>query len=241
MGKGLLLVLDGVDCSFKQTNCLSLANKLKQEGFKVKELSFPDYNSNSSALVKMYLSGEFGTNPNDVNPYAASLFYAVDRYASFKSKWEQYYNDSYILIADRYVTSNMLHQACKLPDISEKEKFLDWLYDLEYLKNAIPIPDMTIFLDMPPEIGSIINEQRANKISGSSQKDIHENNFQYLKESYNNALWIAEKYSWSRVSCVKTKTFNLPKNELLDSIKSKEEMLDEIYNLVYPHILRNYN
>lgn len=232
MGKGILICLDGCDCSFKETNVKALYNKMLEKGFKVKKLSFPDYSSDSSIFVKMYLSGKFGANPNDINPYTASTFYALDRYSSYHTKWKEYYENGYIIITDRYVTANALHQASKIENRQEKIKFLDWLWDLEYVKNGIPTPDLVIFLDMPFEIGAIINKNRKNKITGENKKDIHESNLDYLKKSYENALWVAEKYKWHRISCINSKNYNSVLNGIPDNVKTKEQMLNEIYSAV---------
>lgn len=202
MGKvGKVFVIDGVDSSGKEVQSEKLYARLKGEGLKVRKLSFPDYASDASALVKMYLKGEFGGSPGAVSPYVASTFYAVDRYASFKKDWEDFYNDSGILICDRYCSSNAIHQASKLHDVGEKDKFLNWLWDLEYNIYKIPVPDQVFFLDMPPKIAIQLMEARVNKIDGLQQKDIHEINEGFLTESYVNAFFVANKYSWLTVNC----------------------------------------
>ena len=167
----------------------------------------------------MYLSGEFGKNVEDVNAYAASILYSVDRFASFKTEWENFYNGGGVIISDRYTTSNMIHQASKIRDDSEREKYLKWLIDLEWNKIAIPKPDLVLFLDVPFEVSQRLIEERKNKITGDNKKDIHENNTEYLKNSYNIAKNLSEKYNWNVISCVEN-----------DKLKSIEDINNEIMN-----------
>lgn len=220
--KGKLIIIEsGSDSSGKATQTKKLYERLIDEEYKIKKVEYPNYKSQSSALIKMYLSGEFGTNPNDVNPYVASTFYAVDRYASYKTEWEKFYNEGGIILADRYTTSNMVHQAAKIDCLDEKNKYLDWLWNFEFEKYKLPVPDCVIFLDMPPEQSRRLMADRKNKFSGGSEKDIHERNQEYLISSYNNAVSIADKYSWHKVQCTN--------GEILRSI---DDIHNEIYNIV---------
>jgi len=196
----LFVIESGTDGSGKATQTQMLYEALVAEGHKVIKITFPDYESDSSALVKMYLKGDFGSNPDDVNPYIASEFYAVDRYASFKTYWEKYYNEGYIILADRYTTSNMVHQGVKMKGRA-KNKYLNWLYDLEYVKNKIPVPTAVLLLNLPPEVSQKLMAERLNKFTGDKEKDIHESNVEYLKKCYDNALGIAKKYKWTNISC----------------------------------------
>lgn len=221
---GILIAIDGVDASGKQTQSELVFKKLKEQGFSTRLISFPDYASDSSALVKMYLNGEFGDKPEDVNAYAASTFFAADRFASFRRDWKKDYNNGVIIIADRYVQSNMIHQASKLSG-DEKDKFISWLYELEYNIYGLPKPDITVFLDMPPEAGIKLMQSRANKIDNSSQKDIHERNRDYLYESYNNAVSISDSFGWSRVSCV-----------CGSEIRSVDDINTEIMSIIKEHL-----
>lgn len=216
--KGKLFVIDGVDSSGKESQVKALYARLLEEGYNVRKISFPDYNSDSSALVKMYLGGEFGSNPNDVDSYIASSFYAVDRYASYTTDWKRFYDEGGIIICDRYTTSNMVHQASKLKSDSEKERFLEWLWDLEYNIYKLPQPDKVIFLDMPPKYAMKLMADRKNKITGDEQKDIHESNEQHLKEAYLNAHYVANKFDWFTVRCIKD-----------DQIKSISSISEEVY------------
>jgi dTMP kinase len=200
--KGKLIIIDGSDGSGKATQSLTLFARLQAEGYKVKKVEYPDYNSDSSSLIKMYLKGDFGSNPEDISPYVASSFYAVDRYASFKMRWKDFYEDGGIILADRYTTSNMVHQASKIQDSKEKDKFLDWLWDYEFNLCGLPIPDKVIFLDVPPEYSQRLMQDRLNKFTGEEKKDIHERNSKFLEESYYNAKQISEKYNWIGISCI---------------------------------------
>ncbi|KRQ86770.1 Thymidylate kinase [Caloramator mitchellensis] len=218
---GKLIIIDGTDGSGKATQSQKLVARLEKEGYKVRKVEFPNYKSESSALIKMYLNGEFGENPEDVNYFAASAFYAVDRFASFKMEWENFYNEGGIIIADRYTTSNMVHQAAKIKDLDEKNSFLDWIYDLEYNKFKLPMPDLVLFLNMPPEYSFKLMEDRKNKFTGDKDKDIHEKNKDYIENSYRNAIYCAERYGWAKVDCV---------NQGI--IRSIDEIHDDIYKAI---------
>ena len=216
-----IIVVEGVDSSGKATQSKLLTERLENEKNKVISVEFPNYKSDSSSVVKMYLNGDFGTDPNSVSPYAASSFFAVDRYASVCGEWKEYFADGNIIIADRYTTSNMVHQASKISDEAEKVKFLDWLYDLEYNKLELPKPDLVIFLDMPVENARQLMKDRANKINNSSVKDIHESNDAYLQQSYDNACFVAEKYGWKRIKCA-----------IDGKVRAIDDIAEEIYNAV---------
>lgn len=194
---GKLIVIDGLDGSGKTTQFDILKEKLA-DITTVKAISFPDYQNLSSALVKMYLNGEISENAADVNAYAASSFYAVDRYASYKMFWEKNYLDGELILASRYVTSNAIHQMGKLPE-SEWDGYLEWLADYEYSKLGLPEADMVIFLDMPIEISQKLMSGRYD--GDESKKDIHEANVKYLQTCRRSALYAAEKLGWRVVPC----------------------------------------
>ena len=198
--KKKLIVIEGLDGSGKNTQAKKLKDWLARKNQNVKMVSFPDYNSNSSALVKMYLSGDFGTDPDSVNPYAASSFFAVDRFASFKTNWQDFYENSGIIIADRYTTSNGVHQCSKLPK-EDWDKFLDWLFCYEYKYMQIPEPDQVIYLEM--DINESQNLIRKRYENDESKKDIHERDTDYLRKSAEAANYCAEKYNWKTVNCIK--------------------------------------
>lgn len=195
---GKLIVIEGLDGSGKGTQAKLLYESLKQWGIKTEKVSFPDYESDSSALVKMYLAGQFGTKPSDVNAYAASSFYAVDRFASYKSKWKKLYDDGYVIIADRYTTSNGVHQCSKLPQ-SQWQQFMDWLYDYEYGKMGIPKPDCVIYLDMSPSVSQTLLSSRYS--GDESKKDIHEKDKDYLAASRCAARFCAQHDNWKTIKC----------------------------------------
>ncbi len=224
--KGKLIIIEAGDGSGKATQTEKLFQRLLLEKFKVKKIEFPNYASESSALVKMYLNGEFGTDPDTISPYIASSFYAVDRYASFKKEWEAFYQEGGIILADRYTTSNMVHQAAKIDGDSERNKFIEWLYDFEYNIFGLPVPDYVVFLDMPPEFSFGLISKRASKALDVRQ-DIHEADEQYLIKSYNNANRIASKYNWHKVMCISN-----------SSLKTIEEIHEEVYKLVIVELSR---
>ena len=195
---GKLIVIEGLDGSGKSTQLELLPQNLKNAGIDSKSVSFPDYDSNSSALVKMYLGGEFGKKPGDVNAYAASLFYAVDRFASYKTNWGNYYNQNGVIVSGRYTTSNAVHQTSKM-DECEWKGFLDWLYDLEYNKVGIPKPDKVIFLDMPIEVSQKLLSGRYQ--GDEAKKDIHESDTAYLDKCRKAAMFTAEYSGWTIIPC----------------------------------------
>ena len=160
---GKLFVIDGTDGSGKQTQSLMLKKRFDEEKINYMQISFPNYNSPSSSLVKMYLSGDFGEHPDDVSPYIASTFYAADRYATYKTKLEKFYETGGIILADRYTTSNMIHQAGKIKNKEERKKFIEWLFDLEFNLYKIPKPDKVFFLNMPPKDSINLIKNRNNK------------------------------------------------------------------------------
>lgn len=215
---GTLITIDGLDGSGKQTQSEILYDRLTKAGIKAKIVSFPDYESNSSALVKMYLGGEFSHDPNAVNAYAASSFFAVDRVASFISNWKEDYDNGCVIIANRYTTANAIHQLSKIDDSEERKKFLDWLYDFEFKKLAIPSPDLTLFLEVPVEISLALIKARSEETG--REIDIHEN-AEHLTKAYSAALFSAERLGWTTVHCSEN-----------GKMRTREAIADEIYNAV---------
>ena len=195
---GKLIVIEGLDGSGKSTQLELLEKNLKDRGVNCKSVSFPNYSDDSSALVKMYLAGQFGSAPGDVNAYAASCFYAVDRYASYKKDWGKFYEGGGVIVSGRYTTSNAVHQCSKLPR-DKWEDFLFWLYDFEYNKLGIPKPDKVIFLDMPIEVSQKLLDGRYEERGGG--KDIHESDVEYLNHCRTAALFTAEYSGWHKISC----------------------------------------
>lgn len=222
---GKLIVIEGTDSSGKETQSKRLYERLCEKGLNVKKITFPNYESPACAPVKMYLAGEFGENAMEVNPYPASTMYAIDRYASFKKEWEEFYNNGGVIVTDRYTQSNMIHQASKIENKEEKEKFMQWLVDLEFEKMRIPKPDIVLFINMPFEFAQELMKNRNNKITGETKKDIHEKNKEYMKKSYENACEMAAEQNWTEISCVKD-----------GKLKSIEEISDDIFNTVIAQV-----
>lgn len=192
-----LIVIEGLDGSGKATQSNLLYEYLKEQGYKVRKLSFPDYNNPGCQLVKMYLNGDFGDNPNSVNAYAASSFYAVDRYSSYMTDWKKDYEQG-IILADRYSTSNLIHQCAKLPH-DQWNSFIEWVNEYEYKLLGIPEPNLIIYLKMNPMISQELLESRYN--GDESKKDIHEKNVEYLMKCKEAADYCAHYLGWSIVDC----------------------------------------
>ena len=209
-----LIVIEGLDGSGKATQTKILAERLKKNGHKVTKLSFPNYDSPSSSLIKMYLGGEFGNKPDSVNPYTASAFYAVDRAASFL----QMRNTEGLLLADRYTTSNAIYQLSKVEE-AEREAFLEWLADFEYNKLKIPAPDLVIYLDMEPAASQKLMSMRYG--GDETRKDIHESNLNFLLECRKSALFAAKKLGWKIITCSRS-----------EEVRSPEDIAKEIFNTI---------
>ncbi len=195
---GKLIVLEGLDGSGKATQAKRTVEALQKEGVKVRKISFPNYASDSSALVRMYLAGAFGSNPDDVNAYAASTFFAVDRYAGMKQDWGAFYEAGGILVADRYTTSNAVHQCCKLPE-SSWDAYLDWLFHFEYRQLGLPAPDLVIYLQVPVSVNEKLMTERYH--GNEQKKDIHERDTEYMMHAHSAADYCARKLGWHTVDC----------------------------------------
>lgn len=217
----MLIVIEGTDGSGKETQTKAIFERLTNEGEKCKKITFPNYESDASAPVKMYLEGKFGKDASKINPYPISTMYAIDRYASYKENWEKDFKEETIIITDRYTTSNILHQATKIKDNEERNDYIDWLKDLEYKKMELPEPDLVIFLDMPPQYAEELRKNRKNKITGEDKKDIHEKDKKYMMNSYTEGRILAINESWEMISCVGS-----------EGIKSIEEITEEIINKI---------
>lgn len=198
--KGKLIVLEGTDGSGKATQLRLLGDNLKARGIGFAHASFPRYESQSSALVKMYLNGEFGSSPSDVNAYAASTFYAIDRFASYKQDWGKYYEQGGLVLCDRYTTSNAYHQGAKLQN-EERDAFLRWLYDFEFGKLGLPKPDKVIYLDVDTAV--TIHSLRSRETATNTKADIHEVDSEYLLRSHMAARQVAAALGWNTVQCCK--------------------------------------
>ncbi len=215
---GKLIVIEGTDGSGKSTQFQKLTQRLTAEQRRFKTLVFPQYAEPSSALIRMYLGGEFGSKPTDVNAYAASAFYAVDRYASFKKDWGNWYEEGGLIVSDRYTTSNAVHQASKEPE-ERRAEYLRWLYEFEYDKLGMPKPDLTIYLDVP----TAFTEQmmRRREAATNTHADIHEQDMHYLATCREMGRSAARYYGWNVIQCVRD-----------GEMRSIEDIHEEIYRLV---------
>lgn len=219
---GKLIVIEGLDGCGKSTQLELLEKRLTEQGKQVKTVSFPDYSAPSCAPVKMYLAGDFGKKPGDVNAYAASSFYAVDRFSSYKRNWESFYTNGGVVICGRYVTSNAVHQCAKMPQ-DKRDEYLDWLQDFEYNRIGIPRPDLVLFLDMPNDLSKKLLESRYN--GDESKKDIHERDENYRAACRDAAIYAAEKWGWQIVSCAEN-----------GNVRTRESISNEIMEYVTKYL-----
>ena len=215
---GKLIVLEGTDGSGKSTQFALLKQRLESEGRSFHTIVFPQYDQPFSALIRMYLGGEFGPNPADVNAYAASAFYAVDRFASIRKVWGEEYRKGGLILADRYTSSNAVHQAAKVLEPIRPD-FFRWLYDLEYVRFGLPVPDLVLYLDVPTELSETLLRKRESDTH--TQADIHEQDLDYLRTCRRTGLQAAAFYGWSVVSCAKK-----------GQLRAVEDIHEELYQKV---------
>ncbi len=215
---GKFIVIEGLDGSGKATQTEILRKNLQSKGNKVTKLTFPDYDNPSSALVKMYLGGELGDKPSDVNAYAASAFYSVDRVASYLKFWKNDYETGSVILADRYATSNIIYQMSKLP-MEEWDSFIEFQEDFEYNKLKVPKPDLIIYLDVEPDVSQKLLSGRYK--GDESKKDLHEKNLDFLLNCRKSALYAADKLDWKKITC----TAN-------GKMRTIEEISKDIINIV---------
>ena len=218
MMQGKLIIMEGIDGSGKSTQYEKLRARLAAEGRAFRSIVFPRYAEESSALIRAYLAGQFGDRPGDVNPYAASTFFAVDRFASYKTDWGDYYQQGGLVLADRYTTSNACHQGSKLPP-SERQQYLDWLYDFEFRLMELPKPDLVIYLDIDVEVSRRLMERRQSDTNTTA--DIHEKDLAYLDECLAAGRYAAAHYGWTRIRCVDG-----------GQLRSVEDIHEEVYRAV---------
>ena len=216
---GKLIVIEGTDGSGKSTQFHLLTERVAKEGYDFRKLVFPQYAEESSALIRMYLKGEFGSSPSDVSAYAASTFFAVDRYASYKKVWGDWYEQGGLVLSDRYTTSNAVHQASKEPE-EKQAAFLAWLYDLEYDKLGLPRPDLTIYLDVPTDFTEQMMRRR--EADTNTTADIHEQDMEYLATCRRTGKRAAEFYNWTVIECVRD---------------GKMRSIENIHEEIYRHVL----
>lgn len=216
---GKLIVIEGTDGSGKSTQFQKLTERITAQGLEFQKLVFPQYAEESSALIRMYLGGEFGSKPTDVNAYAASAFYAVDRYASYKKVWGSWYEQGGLVLSDRYTTSNAVHQASKEP-LEKQGEFLKWLYEFEYDKLGLPRPDLTIYLDVPTDFTEKM--LRGREAATNTHADIHEQDMAYLATCRRTGKAAAQFYDWTVVQCVRD---------------GKMRSIEDIHEEIYRHVM----
>lgn len=216
---GKLIVIEGTDGSGKSTQFRLLTERVANEGHQFQKLVFPQYQEESSALIRMYLGGEFGHSPSDVNAYAASAFYAVDRYASYKKVWGEWYEQGGLVLSDRYTTSNAVHQASKEP-VEKQGEFLKWLYEFEYNKLGLPRPDLTIYLDVPTDFTEKM--MRSREAATNTTADIHEQDLDYLATCRRTGKAAASFYNWTIIECVRD---------------GRMRSIEDIHEEIYRHVL----
>lgn len=215
---GSLISIEGLDGSGKATQTGLLCGALQAQGVSLRRISFPDYAQPSSGPAKMYLSGQFGEDPDAVSAWAASSFFAVDRCASYLKDWKKDYENGALIVADRYSTSNMVYQMPKLPRV-EWDSFLDWVQDFEYNRLGLPKPDLTLYLDMPESVSQRLLSKRYQ--GDESRKDIHERNGGYLSRCREGADYAVRNLHWRRIPCARG-----------DEPMPPEEIHQSILNLV---------
>ncbi len=221
---GKLIIIEGGDGSGKATQTALLKERLEREGYNVRTVSFPNYDSPAAMPVKMYLAGDFGKKPSDVNPYVASTFYAVDRFVSYRQDWQEFYEKGGLILADRYTTSNMIHQAVKYDDPAERDAFLDWLDDLEFGKFGLPRPDGVCLLDVPEAVTERLMANREHKTGGATG-DIHEKDTSYLLRVHEAYDELSRRYGWHRIYCA---------DETGEQLRTIESIHEDVYDAIKP-------
>ena len=214
-----LIVLEGIDGSGKSTQFKKICSRLEQNGIEYYHTVFPRYEKDSSALIRMYLNGEFGSNPSDVNAYTASMFFAVDRFASYKDDWGKIYESGKMILSDRYTSSNAVHQGAKLSD-DELPSYFEWLADLEYNKMCLPRPDIVIYLDSTLELS--LSRMKKRQQETNTNADIHEKDVEYLARCLHTADLACDYFGWKRISY-----------EINGTERSVDEKAEEIYSLIW--------
>ena len=224
MGKGKLIVLEGIDGSGKSAQYRRLCARMEKDGIAYNHIVFPRYDQESSALIRMYLAGEFGGHPDDVNAYVASTFYAVDRFAAYRTDWGALYENGGLILSDRYTTSNAVHQGSKLSD-EELPAFFAWLSDLEYTKMGLPKPDLVIYLDV--DVETSLARMRRRQAKNHTSADIHEKDTAYLERCLHTASRAADYYGWTRIPYLKN-----------GQERDVDEKNQEIYQIVLKYLER---
>lgn len=230
MNKGKLIVLEGsCDGIGKTTQHDLLKQRLITEGKKITTHHFPSYNTYQGAPVEKYLDGKYGS-PSELSPYFINSLYAVDRGITWIEELKPAYEQGNIILLDRYTTSSLIYQAATIENIEERKNFIDYVIDFEYNKIGIKEPDKTIFLHVPFDLATQLRNERKQKEGEIIENDIHENDLEYMKKVYDNAIFIADYLSWHQVEC----------NDG-SKMRSREDINEEIYQIMsMPDIKRNY-
>ena len=218
--KGKLIVFEGTDGAGKATQARLMAQRLEKEGVSFREIDFPRYGNPFAQPVELYLQGRLGKHPGDVSAYAATTLYAIDRYASYQEDWGDFYRSGGLILANRYTTSNAVHQAAKLGQ-EEREEYLCWLFDLEYRRLELPEPDLVVYLDLPTEISAQL--LRLRQETTHTAADIHEQDAAYLRQCRENAREIVRQLGWQRIDCSRE-----------GALRTPEDIHREIWALVRP-------
>ncbi len=222
--KGKFIVIDGTDGSGKATQVKLLADKLKKEGQKVQIVDFPEYYSNFFGKFIGHCLSEQYYNWLKVHPKIASVVYAADRFES-KEKIEGWLKKGYIVIANRYVSANQIHQGGKIKNPKKRADFIKWLDEMEYKVFKIPRPDMTLYLSLPiPIILKLIGERdgKMKRAYLKKGKDVHENDVDFLINSRKSALWLSRRLkNFIKIDCANKK-----------SIRTREDIHNEVYEKV---------
>lgn len=223
---GYIIVITGTDGCGKQTQAERLFDRLKTDGYDIRKQSFPNYDSPSSAPIKMYLGGEFGESDMSLDAYQASSLFSIDRLCTYNKDLKAFYENGGIILFDRYVESNMLHQAGKISDQADKDRFLEWLDNFEFDVLKLPRANKIIFLDVPVDVSLAMARARSG-LKNQSEKDIHENNAEHMYKAYASGKYVCDKYNWDVIDCVKD-----------GKMRTIEDISDEIYKKVINDLSR---
>ena len=225
--KPIYLVIEGIDGAGKETQTSLLKEYLKSLGKNVITQSFPNYGTDGCKPVQMYLDGKLSKTANEVNAYQSSVLFAVDRFCTMTQLIKNITKDS-VVVFDRYVSSNMLHQGGKIHNDEDLEKYLKWLENFEFEVMKIPRPDKIFFLSVPPEISMELIKQRKG-LKSQTEKDIQESDENHLKNAYNTGMKISKMFGWEIIDCVDKEKNQMRTKE--DISKEIQQKVNQILNI----------